>query len=76
MNRGEWTKGYTQAELDNAQEKFGLVFPPDLIALLRDRRPLEGHAWTDAVAMRQALEWPIESLLTSIGRGFPARVPS
>lgn len=34
-----WTKGYTQAELDSAQHRFGLVFPPDLVALLREKRP-------------------------------------
>jgi hypothetical protein len=31
MTSGRWAKGYTQAELDGAQEKFGLVFPPDLV---------------------------------------------
>ena len=47
---GQWTKGYAQAELDRAQERFGLVFPPDLIALLRERRPADGHDWADDVA--------------------------
>jgi hypothetical protein len=70
MTSGKWAKGYTQSELDDAQRKFGLIFPPDLVALLRDRRPVDGHLWTDEVAIKPALEWPIESLLTSIGRGF------
>jgi hypothetical protein len=70
MTSGKWTKGYTQAELDGAQEKFGLLFPPDLMALLRDRRPVDGHVWTDEVAIRRALEWPIDGLLSSVGRGF------
>jgi len=70
MTSGKWTKGYTQSELDDAQRKFGLIFPPDLVALLRDRRPVDGHLWTDEVAIKLALEWPIESLLSSIGRGF------
>jgi hypothetical protein len=69
----EWSRGYTQAELDHAQEKFQLVFPQDLIALLRERRPVAGHAWTDEVAIRRALAWPIESLLTSVARGFAWR---
>jgi hypothetical protein len=43
MTPGRWAKGYTKTELDDAQEKFGLVFPPDLVAPLRDRRPLDGH---------------------------------
>jgi hypothetical protein len=65
-----WEHGYTQAELDDAQEKFGLLFPPDLVSLLRDRRPFDGHDWTDEVAIRRALEWPIEGLLCSVGSGF------
>lgn len=66
---GQWTKGYTQGELDSAQERFDLVFPPDLIALLRDRRPLDGHDWSDEAAIRQALGWPFEGLLASVERG-------
>jgi hypothetical protein len=50
-----------------------LVFPADLVALLRERRPVVGHDWNDEVAIRTALEWPIESLLTSIARGFAWR---
>ena len=64
-----WSKGYTQSELDRAQRRFGLVFPPDLIALLRRKRPVEGHDWTDDRAIRQALEWPFESLLRSVESG-------
>jgi hypothetical protein len=73
MKSLEWSTGYTQAELDHAQEKFELVFPADLVALLRERRPVVGHDWNDEVAIRTALEWPIESLLTSIARGFAWR---
>jgi hypothetical protein len=53
-----WGPGYTAAELDRAQERFGLVFPPDLVALLRDRRPMDGHDWTnpDEAAIRK--RWP------------------
>jgi len=65
-----WEQGYTQAELDDAQEKFGLLFPADLVSLLRDRRPVDGHDWTDEVAIRRALKRPIEGLLHSIGSGF------
>ncbi|WP_420970466.1 hypothetical protein [Bradyrhizobium sp. B120] len=73
MKWGEWSKGYTQAELDDAQEKFDLIFPPDLIALLREKRPVAGHVWTDEIAIRKALEWPIEGLLASVERGFAWR---
>jgi hypothetical protein len=57
MASGRWAKGYTQTELDEAQQKFGLVFPPDLVALLRDRRPADGHVWTDEAAIRRIMEW-------------------
>src|SRR3954466_3234098 len=69
MTSVRWGKGYTQAELDDAQQKFGLVFPPDLVALYRDRRPLNGHAWTDEVAIRRTLDWPFEGLLFDIEHG-------
>ena len=66
MTSGRWAKGYTKTELDDAQEKFGLVFPPDLVALLRDRRPLDGHVWSDEVAIRRMLDWPFEGLLFDV----------
>jgi hypothetical protein len=66
MTSAKWEKGYTQAELDDAQQRFGLVFPPDLVALLRDRRPLDGHVWTDDAAIRRALAWPFEGLLFDV----------
>jgi len=61
-----WGKGYTQTELDDAQQRFGLVFPPDLVALLRDRRPIDGHVWTDEAAIRRMLAWPLEGLLFDV----------
>lgn len=64
-----WTKGYTQSELDRAQRRFGLAFPPDLVALLRRKRPVEGHDWTNERAIRRALEWPFESLRHAVERG-------
>jgi hypothetical protein len=70
MSWGQWGKGYTPDELDSAQHKFGLAFPPDLIALLLDRRPLDGHDWRDEAAMRRALNRPFEGLLSSVERGM------
>jgi hypothetical protein len=64
-----WTEGYTQSELDRAQRRFGLVFPPDPIALLRRRRPVQGHDWTDERAIRRALDWHFEGLLQSVENG-------
>jgi hypothetical protein len=62
----QWTKGYSQDELDRAQERFGLIFPPDLIALLREKRPTEGHDWNNDGAIRRALDFPLARLLSSI----------
>jgi hypothetical protein len=63
----EWEPGYSQCELDAAQEKFGLVFPPDLIALLRDRRIPGGHDWAgDEAPIRRMLEWPLEGFLWDV----------
>jgi hypothetical protein len=69
MTLVRWTKAYTQAELDSVQHRFGLVFPPDLVALLREKRPVEGHDWTDDAAIRRALDWPFDALLDSVERG-------
>lgn len=66
MTTDNWTTGYAQSQLDAAQETFGLVFPPDLVALLRERRPMKGHDWNDAVAIRGMLDWPFESLALDI----------
>jgi hypothetical protein len=69
MTLVRWAKGYTQAELDSAQHRFGLIFPPDLVALLREKRPVEGHDWTDDAAIRRALDRPFNGLLDSVERG-------
>ena len=69
MTLVRWTKGYNQAELDSAQHRFGLVFPPDLVALLREKRPVEGYDWTDDAAIRRALDQPFNALLNSVERG-------
>jgi len=61
-----WTSGYTEAELERAQALFGLNFPPDLIALLRDRRPVGGPDWNDEAAIRSRLAWPYEGLLFDV----------
>ncbi|MBC9880191.1 hypothetical protein G8O24_22945 [Bradyrhizobium sp. INPA01-394B] len=62
-----WAEGYTQSELDVAQAKYGLVFPPDLVALLRDRRPILGYDWrSDDKEIREMLKWPLEGLLFDV----------
>ena len=59
----KWDKGYTKAELEAAQEKFGLIFPPDLITLFLEKRPVGGHDWRDEAAINRMISWPFESLL-------------
>jgi hypothetical protein len=59
--------GYTQTELDGAQAKWSLRFPPDLIAILRERRGvIENEASFDWIkspdsVIRDSLDWPLES---------------
>ena len=69
MTPVRWAKGYTQGELDSAQHRFGLVFPPDLVALLREKRPVDGHDWRDDAAIRRALDWPLDGLLIAVESG-------
>lgn len=61
-----WTDGYTAAELERAQALFHLTFPPDLIALLRDRRPVGGPDWNNETEVRALLAWPYEGLLFDV----------
>lgn len=57
--------GYSQDELDDAQAQWSLRFPPDLVALLRERRQPVGQGsldWTtsDPADIRNSLDWPFE----------------
>lgn len=62
-----WAEGYTQSELDVAQEKYGLVFPPDLVAMLRECRPVLAYDWrSDDKEIREMLKWPFEGLLFDV----------
>lgn len=67
--------GYTQSELDDVQAKWDLRFPPDLIELLRHRRPLINNEscfdWitADPRLIAERLAWPFESYLFSLEEG-------
>jgi len=62
-----WAEGYTQNELDTAQEKYDLVFPPDLIDLFLDRRPVQGWDWrSDDREICEMLEHPVRGLLFDV----------
>jgi len=63
----DWYPPYSMAELEHAQDIYGLAFPPDLVAMLRDRHPLFHYDWrTDNQQIRQALAWPFEGLLFDV----------
>ena len=62
-----WVTGYTEGELDAAQAKYDLVFPPDLVALFREKRPVLGYDWrSDDKEIREMLAWPLEGLLFDV----------
>jgi hypothetical protein len=66
-----WSPGYTQNELDEAQERYALRFPPDLIALFLERQPTHGYDWrTEDSRIRKMLHWPLDMLLSGVERGF------
>jgi hypothetical protein len=69
MTAGElvWAPGYTQGELDGAQERFDLRFPPDLVDLLRERRFPRGWDWTqDDEQIRIMLGRPLDGILFDV----------
>jgi len=66
-----WMEGFTQAELDDAQARYGIVFPSDLIAVLLERQPVGGYDWAaENDEIRKMLNWPFEALLFDVENGF------
>lgn len=65
-----WTDGYTQSQLEEAQERYDVRFPPDLIELLLEKRPVEGYRWeTEDRLIRKMLAWPLDILLGEVDNG-------
>lgn len=63
--------GYTSSELDDAQKRYGLRFPPDLVELLMQHQPIGGYDWRgENRAIRQMLAWPVEMLTLDVEKGF------
>ena len=63
--RLKWGPGYRREELERAQARWDLQFPPDMVELYLDRRPLLGAGtidWTTTADERiaEALAWPLE----------------
>ena len=66
-----WSPGYTRSELDEAQDRYRLCFPPDLIALLLERQPEPGYDWRgDNPAIHRMLKWPFKTLSFDVEQGF------
>jgi hypothetical protein len=57
--------GYSQAELEAVQAQWNLRFPPDLVELLREHRPLlDGPAsfdWLLTTTIQERVDWPYDS---------------
>jgi hypothetical protein len=66
-------EGYSSSELDDAQDRWGLRFPADLVDLLRKRRPLLPGCfdWIHSPAdeIQHALDWPFEGFLFDVQEG-------
>jgi hypothetical protein len=66
-----WQAGFTRAQLEAAEARYGFRFPPDLAELLRDRSPVKGYDWArDDPRIAEMLAWPLETLLRSIVHGW------
>lgn len=65
-----WMKGYSQDELDDAQARYRLRFPPDLVAFLREQRLAEGYDWSrESQQIREMLAWPTQMLIWDVEHG-------
>ena len=66
-NEVAWGPGYSQGELDGAQERFGLTFPPDLVDLLLQRRIPGGWDWSgDDDRIMEMLALPLDGILWDV----------
>jgi len=66
-----WSSGYTQSQLDDAQERYCLRFPPDLIDLFLDRQPADGYDWSvENPRIRAMLAFPMDMLLFDVEHGW------
>lgn len=69
------TVGYSQEEIDGIQDRWNLRFPPDLIDILREYRPLIGGQgsfdWilSDSSDIQSRLDWPFDGLWADVKRG-------
>lgn len=60
-------KSYTDVELDQVQATYGLTFPADFVALLKDPAPWHGYDWrSDDLLIRNALAAPLSGLIFDV----------
>lgn len=68
------TTGYSKDELDDAQSRWGLRFPADLVELLRGRRKVdpESFDWiaSDPAIIRNRIDWPFEGFWFDVQNGL------
>ena len=66
----EWGPGLTDKELEEAQERYGVRFPPDMVDLYRERWPTKAYDWSKEDArIRERLVWPLDMLLWGVEHG-------
>ncbi|HEY0114851.1 MAG TPA: hypothetical protein VGB54_03935 [Allosphingosinicella sp.] len=63
--------GFTQDQLDDAQARYGVRFPSDLVEVLRERRLDARYDWSvECPAISKMLNWPFEMLQFDVENGF------
>ena len=62
-----WGEPYTHREILEAEQRFGLWFPPDLVDLFLKHRLAQGFDWThDEAGIREMLDWPFSAFVTDV----------
>ena len=66
----KWGRGLTDKELEEAQARYGVRFPPDMLDLYRERWPTEAYDWSkEDPRIREKLTYPVEMLLWDVEHG-------
>ena len=66
----EWGPGLTDGELEEAQARYDVRFPPDMVELYRERWPAEAYDWSiEDPRIREKLAWPVDMLLWDVENG-------
>src|SRR4051812_28801818 len=81
-NKGvEFEPGLTNSEVEQAEEKFGLCFPPDLKLFLQTALPVSDRSYgfsnwrlgitveSEYHKIKAQLDWPLEGMLFDVEQG-------